>query len=114
MNIQAIISELEKLPSEIRTCQMAYVEAKDKTERAKLKLEVAMSRAMLKSAAQNAIRQKADAVLVTEIEKGELFDAQLEESKRQCELDYRLNNFIACRKIAALEEKLYQPNSTGF
>ena len=113
MDIQKIIDGLEKLPSAIRTCQLTHIEAKDLTERAKLKYDVAFSMAMLKSQEPNATRQKAEAVIATENEKKELLNAELEETKKECELDYRLNSFIEYRKIASLEEKLMQPNHSG-
>ena len=92
---------------------MAHLEAKDTTEKAKLKYEVAFSMAMIKSQEANATKQKAQATISTEKEKKELLNAELEETKRECELDYRLNSFIAYRKIASLEEKLTSPNYSG-
>lgn len=114
MDIAAINSALEKLPQEIRDCQLAYLEAKNVSEKSKLKLEVAMSMALLKSQQANATRQKAEAVVSTENEKKELLNAELEETKKECELDYRLNNFTAVRKIASLLEKGHTAEFSGF
>lgn len=114
MNIQEIINQLETLPDKIRTSELAHLEAKDKSERAKLRLEVAISMATLKSQQANATRQKAEAIIATENEKKELLTAQLEESKANAEFEYLTNQFVAVRKIASMLEKGYGAEFSGF
>ena len=105
-NIIAIQESLANLPEQIRDAGQEFLEAKNETEKAKLKYEVAMSVATLKSQETNATRQKAEATIATVEEKGELLKSQLEEARKENILNYLENQFVAVRKIASLEEKV--------
>lgn len=104
MNIQKITENLEKLPQMIRDSANLKVEAKQKTEIAKLRYEVTISQGMLKSTKANATLQKAESIIYAKEEKKALFEAELYESKLDNEVEYLKNNFISTRKLANLHE----------
>lgn len=105
-DILKLQESLANLPEQIRDAAQEFLEAKNKAEKAKLKYEVAMSVATLKSQEVNATRQKASAIVATQEEKSEFLRAQLEEAKKENTVKYLENQFVAVRKIASLEEKI--------
>lgn len=105
-DIIALQERLANLPQEIRDAAQEYLEARNEVEKAKLRYDVAISLATLKSQEANATRQKAEAIIGSQEEKSELLKSQLEESKKENTLKYLENQFVAVRKIASLEEKI--------
>lgn len=113
MNHEAIETQLAELPHQIREAQKAHVEAKDLMEKAKLKLKIAHSTALVTTKAPNATEKAAYASIKTEKEAIELIEAQTEEARKETELEYLKNRFIALRKIVSLETELIRTNLSG-
>ena len=114
MDRNKIISELERIPQEIRNCGLTYLERRDLAEKEKLSLNVAIATATLKADRPNATEKKAYAVIATKEYHKKYLAAQLEEEKAKIELEYVENQYITARKLASIEEKNIIPNSSGF
>lgn len=113
MNIVLLKSELERLPQAIRDCGHTFIEARDKAEREKLALSVAMSTAMLQATKPNATEKKAYAIIATQSYHKKYLTAQLAEEKAKIELQYVQDQYITVRKLASLEEKMMSSNISG-
>ena len=113
MNIVKLKLELERLPQAIRDCGHSFIEARDKAEKEKLSLSIAMSTAMLKAERPNATEKKAYAIIATQAYHKRYLKAQLEEEKTRIELQYVQDQYITVRKLASLEEKMMSSNISG-
>lgn len=110
VNHADIEKKLTSLPDEIYQQEKKVLEAKEKLEMAKIKLDVEMSRAMLTAQRPNASEKKAEAITRTAETRREVLRASLEYERQEAYLNALPNQFTAIRKITSLEIELIKTN----
>lgn len=108
-----LIELLSKLPSQIRDAELAYLEADEALETARLTFDVAFGNALIAADAPNATEKKSIATIKTEKESLELIGKQYEAKRKETEWKYLSDRFIALRKITSLEQELIKTQLSG-
>ena len=108
MNIHALIENLEKLPDQIYQQELKTLEAKQALEDSKLTYEIKLSFETVAAKGTNATEKKSRAILAAEPERRNLLKDNIEYERQNAYLTKLTNDFIACRKMSSLEERLMQ------
>jgi len=114
MDINQLTENLENLPAQIRTSELAMIEAKGKLEDAELNYDVKLAFETVSAKAGNATEKKSMGILKAEAEQRLVLKASLEYERKKAEFNFLTNRFASVRKIANLLEKTYAPESSGY
>ena len=113
INLDQLESKLNELPGKIRDQKNIVIEKEMILEHAKLAYDVRYGMALVEAKKPNATEKKAEAVIESREYAEKVIEAKYNLKKEESALKYLEDKFIACRKIASIEQEIMRSQLGG-
>lgn len=113
ISLEQLEEKLNELPHKIRIQKDAVLLKEKEYEEAKLTYQVEYSMALVAARKPNAAEKKADAIVSSQPTYLKVIEMEYNLEKEKSGLKYLEDKFIACRKIASLEQEMLRSQLGG-